>query len=337
MNDRRRTLVALAGGCLFSCLRVRDAEAFDAVVGDAPAAWGRRFDTLAAAIDAAPSGDRPYRIHLAAGTLRERLAIHRANVALIGAGIERTVLSHDRAAGMPGDDGSPLGTWGCATLTVAAPGFIARDLMIENAFDYLGHLRAPMFEQIGPNGAQAVALMLAAGADRSVVERVAIRGHQDTLFVDAGVSHFRDCRISGSVDFVFGAGEAHFERCDLISRFRPDKPRQGYIAVPSTSRRQDVGLVFRECRLLREPAVPDASVALGRPWRPSRTFPDGKYGDPDAVGMAAFIDCWMDAHIDPAGWDAMNYTARDGSRVEFKPSEARFSERGSRGPGARRS
>lgn len=336
MTARRRVLLAMSGAWIGSCVRNRSAPAVDAVVGDASTVAGRRFESIAAALGAAPRGDSPYRIHLGTGLHHERLTIRRSNVSLVGEGAERSVLSHDRAAGMPGEDGRPLGTWGCATLTIAAPGFRASDLTIENAFDYLGHLREPHFEAIGPNGAQAVALMLAAGADRSVIERVALHGHQDTLFVDAGVSQFRDCRVRGSVDFVFGAGEAHFDHCELQSRFRPDKPRQGYVAVPSTARGQELGLVFRECRLTREPEVPDASVALGRPWRPTRAFPDGHYGDPDAVGMAAFIDCWMDAHIDPVPWDAMSYTARDGTRVAFTPDEARFSERGSHGPGARR-
>ena len=139
------------------------------------------------------------------------------------------------------------------------PGFGASRLTIENAFDYVGNLATPKFEPIGPNGAQAVALMLDTGADRSLFEDVDFTGHQDTLFVDAGRSLFRRCRISGSVDFVFGGGNALFERCHLHSRFRPGKPRQGYVAVPCTPRSQAHGLTFIDCRLTRDPDVADAA------------------------------------------------------------------------------
>ena len=218
-----------------------------------------------------------------------------------------------------------------------APDFAARDLSIENTFDYIGEITRPRptLEPIGANGAQAVALMLDAGADRSRIRNVDIHGHQDTLFVDAGRSHFLDCTISGSVDFIFGGGECLIERSRIVSRHRPGKERQGYVAVPSTQREQEFGLVLRDCRLEKEAAVAPASVALGRPWRPTRSFGDGRYGDPAIVGAAAFLDCWMDDHIDSAGWDAMSYTARDGSRQMFRPQDARLAEYRSRGPGAR--
>ena len=77
------------------------------------------------------------------------------------------------------------------------------------------------------------------------------------------------------------------------------------------------------------------SVYLGRPWRPSSAFPDGRYGDPRFVAAAAFLDCWMDDHIAPAGWTEMWYTGKDGNpRTMLQPEEVRFSHYGSRGPGA---
>ena len=73
---------------------------------------------------------------------------------------------------------------------------------------------------------------------------------------------------------------------------------------------------------------------MGRPWRPTTSFPDGRYGNPAAVGQAAFLRCWMDAHIDPRGWDPMAYNGPDGTRRLLTPGEARFGEYASRGPGA---
>ena len=234
---------------------------FNASVGaDAPGA--RRFINVAEAV-AAASGDRPFRILIGAGLHREKLVIDRANVHLVGQGAQ-TVLSYDAAAGMARPDGQAWGTWGCASVIVRAPDFSARNLTIENAFDYVADLASPQFERIGSNGAQAVALMLDEGADRASFENVRITGHQDTLFANAGRSLFRDCFISGSVDFIFGAGAAYFERCELQSRFRPLMQRShGWVAVPSTSRAQPFGLVFRRCRLTRESAS-SAGVSCAR-------------------------------------------------------------------------
>lgn len=297
-----------------------------------------RYDSLAAAIAAAPAeGREPFRILVGAGRWHEKLVVDKPNIHLIGADRALSILSFDAAAGMRRPDGEAWGTWGCASLIVRAPDFRAANLTIENRFDYLGNLSAPRFEAIGPNGAQAVALMLDAGADRSLFEDVDLHGHQDTLFADAGRSLFRRCRIRGSVDFIFGAGQAWFEDCEILSLYRPGKERQGYVAVPSTLAVHEHGLVFARCRLLREAQVPDRSVALGRAWRPGRSFADGKYGDPAVLGSARFLSCWMDAHIAETGWDPMAYTARDGRRVMLEPGQARLFEYDSRGPGALRS
>jgi len=335
---RRRALLraalALAAGAITGCRTTRGSPSFDATVGtDAPGA--KRYASVADALRAAPAdATRPWRIALGPGRWHEKLVVDRPEVHIIGAGRGRSVITHDTAAGQLRPDGTPWGTWGCATLTVTAPGFAARGLTIENAFDYIGNLSAPVLQPIGPNGPQAVALMLAQGSDRAAFADVEITSHQDTLFVDAGRSHFRNCRIAGSVDFVFGAGRALFDECELASRFRPGKERQGYIAAPSTRLQDPWGLVFRHCRLTREEAIPDGTVALGRAWRPTRDFPDGRYGDPEVLGAAAFLECWMDAHIGAVAWDPMAYTARDGSRVMLEPADARFAEFASSGPGA---
>ncbi|GAA5069235.1 pectinesterase family protein [Lysobacter panacisoli] len=338
--QRRRLLQASLSAALLAVPVARAAtpSRFDAVVATSPREGLPTFATIGEAIATAPTqGTRPFRILITRGRWREKLVVDRPNIRLIGEDRAGSVLTYDAAAGMARPDGEAWGTWGCASVIVRATDFRAENLTIENAFDYVGNLAAPKFEPIGPNGAQAVALMLDAGADRCAFERVDLIGHQDTLFTDAGRSYFRDCRISGSVDFIFGGGNALFERCELHSRFRPGKERQGYVAVPCTPSAQAFGLTFLECRLTRDAEIPDASVALGRAWKPGRTFPDGKYGDPDAVGAATYLSCWMDAHIDAHGWDEMGYTARNGQRAMFQPLDARLYEHDSRGPGGRRS
>ncbi len=337
--NRRLWLAGLASLAVTACVRDRKSTPrFDAVLSTdaADAAIAPVYARLSEALAAAPSaGARPYRVLVRAGTWREKVIIDKPSIHLIGEGGDASVLSFDAAAGQRRPDGEPWGTWGSASIIVRAPDFRASRLRIENAFDYIGNLYNPNFQPIGPNGLQAVALMLDRGSDRALFEDCVIAGHQDTLFADAGRAWFRRCRIVGSVDFVFGGGCAVFEDGEIHSLFRPGKDRQGYLAAPCTSIQQPVGLVFARCRLTRDPAVPDGTVALGRSWRPGRKFPDGQYGDPDAVGAAAFVSCWMDTHIAPEGWDPMAYTARDGSRVMLEPGDARLFEHDSRGPGAR--
>ena len=339
---RRRLLqfCALAPLALTGCTP-RPSGRFDACVSRNPPAPDDgipRFGSIAAAIAAAPAaGGVPFRITVDAGVWDEKLVVDRPDVHLIGAGRGRCRIGSDRAAGHRRADGEPWGTWGCASVIVRAPGFRARALTFENRFDYLAHLAQPVLETVGANGAQAVALMFDQGSDRALIEDCDIDGHQDTLFAEAGRSWLRGCRVRGSVDFIFGAGDCVLDACEIVSRHRPGKERQGYLTAASTRAAQPHGLLLRDCTLSREPGVPDASVALGRPWRPTRTFADGRYGDPDVRGSALFVDCRMDAHIDANGWDAMSYTARDGRRVAFEPRDARFGEAGSRGPGALRS
>ena len=52
------------------------------------------------------------------------------------------------------------------------------------------------------------------------------------------------------------------------------------------------------------------------------------------LGAAAFLDCWMDAHIRREGWTWMGYRGPDGAQKQLTPEEARLFEYGSRGPGA---
>lgn len=337
--DRRHFLQAATAAAVVALpMSALAGRGFDAIVAATPSHRNDGtpvYASIAAAIAAAPAAFlRPFRILVARGTWFEKLVVDKPGIELVGEHRRDTILRFDAAAGHLNPKGRPWATFGCASVIVRAPDFRLSRMTVMNGFDYLGHLREPKLEAIGAFGAQAVALMLDAGSDRALVEDADIIGHQDTLFTDAGRSLFRQCRISGSVDFIFGAGQAAFERCDIVSRFRPGKARQGYVAAPSTPATQAQGLSFLDCRLQREPEVPDRSVALGRAWRPTRNFNDGAYGDPGVLGKAVFVSCWMDAHIGGPAWEPMNYTAPGGARVPLLPGAARFYEYRSRGPGA---
>lgn len=131
-------------------------------------------------------------------------------------------------------------------------------------------------------------------------------GDQDTLFLAGHDSElkFEDCYVEGTTDFIFGPATAWFDRCEIRSK------ANSYITAASTPQNVEVGFVFRNCRLTADEGV--TKVYLGRPWRP--------------YAATAFIDCEMGAHITPAGWD--NWRNPDNEKT------ARYSEKGSKGPGA---
>jgi pectinesterase len=276
--------------------------------------------TLGEALERARgASDRPFRIKLTQGLYREKLVIGTPNLLIEGEGPD-TILSFDAAAGLARPDGGRWGTGGSATLIVNAPGVTLRNLTVRNAFDFIDDQRTH-----ASGGSQAVALSLARGADRTWVDRCRIEGYQDTLYVE-GHALFTDCSIAGGVDFIFGGAAGWFERCAITTRFVPDAPIQGYVAAPSTPSAHPFGLVFADCRLLREAGVPDRSSFLGRPWRAG--------GNMDLVGAATYLRCWMDAHIRAEGWSAMGYRDPTGAQKMLAPREARLAEWASLGPGA---
>lgn len=291
--------------------RARAAEQWDAVVDPATG-------TLGAALAEAGKAGRPYRILLKPGIFTEKLTVRAHGVTIQGS--PGTVIEYGTAAGTPKPGGGTWGTGGSGTLTIAAKGVTLRGLTIRNSFDYIGARR----DGAG-NGAQAVALSIGRDADRTVVDRCVLLGYQDTFYLQTP-SLITDTRIVGGVDFIFGGAAAWFEGCEIVTRYVPNTDSLGFLAAPSTPAAQEFGLVFSGCKLRREAGVPDRSVWLGRPWRAG--------GNMALLGQAAFLHCWMDAHIRREGWTWMGYKGPEGDQRRLTPPEARLREFGSTGPGA---
>jgi len=315
---------------------------FDAVVDPARAGTSVEgapvYAAIADALAAAPvDGAKPFVIRLDNGRLREKVIVDKPNVALIGESRDGAVLTFDAYNGLKKADGTTWGTGGSATLTVRARDFRAENLTIENGFDFLGNDARGNTDPNYTSGSQAVAVYVDQGSDRSRFHNVTMLGYQDTLFVNVGRTYVTDSLIAGNVDFIFGAGTALFERCEIRARPRGDvsKLPVGHVTAPSTSIKNPAGLVFRDSRLTREAGVPVGSMTLGRPWHPTTTFPDGRYADPEAIGNSVYINVWMDDHISPDGWDKMQGTGKEaGTKTWFLPEDSRFFEHRSGGPGA---
>jgi pectinesterase len=285
------------------------------------------YRTIGAALAKLPADARRAVIHIRDGRYREKLTVQRPRVTFLGQSRDGTVLTYDAASGTPAPGGGVYGTRGSYTLRVAAMDFRAERMTVENAFDYMANAAKADGDPTKVRDAQAVAVMTDSASDRASFVDVRITGHQDTLFPNAGRSYFYRCEVTGSVDFIFGAGQVVFDDCDIVSRDRGSRTNNGYITAPSTHVSHAYGFLFVRSRLKKEtPAMAPNSVTLGRPWHAG--------GDPDAVGSAVFVDTWMDDHIGATGWASMGSTDSTGTRITWEPETARFFEYRTRGPGA---
>jgi len=260
------------------------------------------------------------------GCYREKILVDRDHVTFWGEGADTTIIVYGDAHQTLDDHGIPLGTGASATVTISAFGFTAFGLSFENDFNYLGKRLRQAIDGAHHSGLQAVALRTTASSDRALFDQCRFMGFQDTLFLDAGRHYLRKCTIGGNIDFIFGTGTAVFEHCRIVSREVGPPAVEGYITAPSTKSSVKDGFIFLHCTLDREsPAVPEASVFLGRPWHPG--------GDPLAWPAAVFSHCRMDAHIKAEGWTSMHSRTKEGIEDLWQPWQARFFEFDSRGPG----
>ena len=302
----------------------------DANAGESgPATGVATYRTLGAALAALPPNGGPRTtILIRKGRYHEKLTIDRPRVTLRGENADSTIITFDAAAETPAPGGSTYGTRGSYTLRINAPDFRAESLTVENAWDYAGNAAKSNDDPTKlRTGTQGVALMLDLGSDRASFENVRILGNQDTLFPNAGRSYFHGCVVAGNVDFIFGAGRAVFEDCDIVSRDRGSATNNGYITAASTDSSDAFGFLFLRSRLRKEkPSMAAGSVALGRPWHP--------FAEPRAIASVAFVDCWMDDHIGAKGWERMSSIDSTGTRIWYEPASARLFEYRSSGPGA---
>ncbi|GGO04032.1 pectinesterase family protein [Saccharibacillus kuerlensis] len=236
----------------------------------------------------------PETIYILSGTYREQIVIYRSKLSIIGIG--RVEIVMNRYAREKGGDGEEIGTFATPTLFLGGSDLLVENLTVMNT--------AGQGESVG----QAVALT--AYCDRAVFRSCTFSGHQDTLFtgplppspkqraafggVEVREHHeqyrqlYLNCRIEGTVDYIFGGASAYFEHCELHSMVRTGEQQTGYVTAASTPEEQPFGYVFRSCVLTAAPGVPPASVYLGRPWR--------------GYAKTVFADCRMGSHIHPAGW-----------------------------------
>lgn len=238
----------------------------------------------------ASGAGRPWFILVKPGIYEDRVYVQRerGNIRLKGEDPETTVIRHHLNANLPGPDGNPIGTFATATMQIDGDGMIVEDLTIENS--------------AGPVGQ---ALALRADGDRLAFSNCRLLGWQDTILVNRGRHYFKDCRIEGHVDFIFGGATAFFDHCRIHCR------KDGYITAASTPEGTEHGLVFADCEITGER---DVRTWLGRPWRNH--------------ARTVFLRTRMSKVVRPEGWH--NWDKPDAEETTF------YAEFENTGPGASR-
>ncbi|GFQ05420.1 putative pectinesterase/pectinesterase inhibitor 45, partial [Phtheirospermum japonicum] len=256
-----------------------------------------QFKTIGEAIAAYPAGHQGrFSIYIKAGVYDEEVKIKESwpNVLMYGDGIGKTIVTGSKS----GTDLFETTTFACAAND--AYGFIAKWITFRNT--------------AGPTGQPAPAFR--SQGDESAMFECSFEGYQDTLFYQLKKQFYGNCRIYGTIDFIFGYGEALIQNSDIIVR----KPQAGHFNVITADGREHQqdksGLVLQNCRIFPDnswsPIGLNVKTYLGRPWK--------------AFARTVVMQSYLDKFIEPEGWTAWDNTSNHKTCGVFEYSN--------RGPGA---
>lgn len=250
-----------------------------------------QYTTIQSALDAARLDDA-VTVYIYNGVYREKLVCSHPNATLVGESRDAVLLTGADGGKHFDAQGQPLGTFRSQTALFDGERICVKNMTIANT--------------AGDGRVHGQALAAAVYSAHATFENVDFVGCQDTLFtgplpekerlkngflgkhqftprIKSG-QYYKNCSITGDIDFIFGGADALFENCAIHCRDRGEVVN-GYVTAPSTAK-EDIGYVFYNCKI---DGTAKHTFYLGRPWR--------KYG------KAAFISCEIGAVIMPDGFD----------------------------------
>jgi len=179
--------------------------------------------------------------------------------------------------------------------------FIAKSITFENT---AGH-------EAGPS----VALQVE--GDRSAFFDCGIYGYQDTLYAHKLRQFYRNCEISGTIDFIFGHSTTLIQNSKIIVR-KPGPGHSNVVVADGTKQKNALtGIVLQNCSIMPDvELLPDrlkVKTYLARPWKP--------------FSRAIFINNVMGDFIQPDGYSVW-------APNETQTAHCYFAEFGNTGPGA---
>jgi len=146
--------------------------------------------------------------------------------------------------------------WFCFLVAAnTAEGFIAKAMTFQNTAGAEGH-QAVAFRNQG---------------DMSALVGCHILGYQDTLYVQTNRQFYRNCVISGTVDFIFGTSSTVIQHSVIIVRKPLDNQFNTVTADGTSQKNMATGIVIQGCNIVPEaelfPTRFQVKSYLGRPWK----------------------------------------------------------------------
>lgn len=188
---------------------------------------GGDFSFVQEAIDAVPYEESAV-IRIGEGVFHEKLFCEKKDITFVGAGIDKTVIDFDDYANEIMEDGSKRGTFRSYTAFFGGKRVVVRDMTIRNS--------------AGDGRVVGQAVAVYADADVCLFENVEMNGCQDTLFCAPlpraerqkngfmgprvmterrlTKQYYKNCIITGDVDFIFGGADAVFDDCRITCNDR---------------------------------------------------------------------------------------------------------------------
>lgn len=150
------------------------------------------------------------------------------------------------------------------------------------------------------------------GSDRSVFYRCSFDGFQDTLYAHSNRQFYRECDITGTIDFIFGNAAVVFQNCNILPR--QPMPNQ-FVTITAQGKKdpnQNTGISIQNCVMSPLDNL-TAHTYLGRPWK--------------SFSTTVIMNSQIGAFLSPKGW--IEWTPN----VE-PPSSIFYAEYQNMGPGS---
>ncbi|KAK4768378.1 hypothetical protein SAY87_003519 [Trapa incisa] len=255
------------------------------------------FKTFKEAVPHLPvMGTVPFVVHVKAGTYKEKVNLSKDiwNIVWIGDDAATTKITF-------GDnfvDG--VKTYLSATVTIVGQGHVFKNVGFENSAGAIKH--------------QAVAVVI--DGDMTAFHNCRFDGYQDTLYAHANRQFYRDCTITGTVDFIFGDPRALFQNCQILARRPMDGQQNMLTASGRENRKSKTAIVLHNCTIDADqslmPVKSQFPTYLGRPWK--------------TYSRTVYLQSFIGDLIHPDGWYPW-----EGS---FALKTCYYAEYGNHGPGS---
>ncbi|KAI3521307.1 hypothetical protein L1887_10769 [Cichorium endivia] len=190
--------------------------------------------------------NRRFVIYIKEGEYLENVVLDKSywNVMIYGDGMDKSIVS----GSLNKVDG--VGTFKTATLGVSGKGFIAMDMGFKNT----------------AGGIKEQAVAMRSSSDFSVFYRCSFDAFQDTLYPHSNRQFYRDCNVTGTVDFIFGNSAVVLQNCRIMPR--QPLPNQ-FVTITAQGKKdpnQNSGISIQKCDITPLDNL-TAPTYLGRPWK----------------------------------------------------------------------